>query len=702
MCKQVTEYVDLLFSFGLLQLILKPTRRTDTSASLIDHIITNSYASPSKSVILISKISDHYPIIYIHSNQKNTTPPKTIISRNYSVTNLNNFKTVLQNLNWINITSSTDTQQSFDLFQEVLTTLFNLYFPLTESRFNHGQHRLEKWMTAGLLVSRREKIRLGKQCVQSPSPFHSSKFKSYRNLYNRLIRTAKKLYYESQFTYFQSNLKKSWSLLNQAINKMPKKSDTLNSITINNISVTDPLTIANHFNTFFTSVAKKLSSEIPPTDRPPDPVIRNIEFPFSFNNDPISPSEISKIIRSFEPKKTCDADGLSMFFISNFADPLSIPLSHIFSLSLSSGIIPNQLKIAKVIPIFKNGDSQNVDNYRPISLLNVFSKILERIVHKRLSNHLADNKLLSPFQFGFRKNISTIHPLTKFLNFIAKSNNNSEFAIALFCDLRKAFDTCDHTILLNKLKSLGVTGVELSWFGNYLAERKQFVSIEGISSNLLDLLIGVPQGSILGPLLFLTYINDLPECSKLLSLLFADDTTLLGSHKNLDSLVTFINCEFKKISYYFRQNKLSLHPKKTYFILFSPNRNHNPTNINIVIDNNNIPPTDPFYNPNLILPVMQITSQSPVPAVKFLGVFIDPKLDFKYHVNYVSGKISTAMYFLRTAQNFLTPAALKALYFTLVHCHLIYALPIWSCTTPNNLSVIIKKTKNSCKTYIKI
>ena len=356
-------------------------------------------------------------------------------------------------------------------------------------------------------------------------------------------------------------------------------------------------------------------------------------------------------------------------------------------------MIPSQLKIAKVVPIFKSGDSLNMDNYRPISLLNVFSKILEKIVHKRLSNHLETNKLLSPFQFGFRKNISTIHPLTKFLNFIAKSNNNNKFAIAMFCDLRKAFDTCDHSILLKKLKSLGVTGTELSWFHNYLTGRKQFVSIGGKSSSLLDILIGVPQGSILGPLLFLIYINDLPQCSQLLAILFADDTTLLASHENLNSLTTFVNAEFKKICFYFRQNKLSLHPKKTHFLLFSPNKNINPSNVILNIDNNNSSPGDLNYDLTLLLPVNQINVNSPIPAVKFLGVFIDPKLDFKYHVNYISGKISTAMYFLRSSKKFLTPQALKALYFTLVHCHLIYALPIWSCTTNKILQPIVTKQK---------
>ena len=190
-------------------------------------------------------------------------------------------------------------------------------------------------MSAGLLISRKEKIRLGKLSVHSPSPVTLNTFKSYRNLYNKIVRAAKKKYYEEQFTYFQSNLKKSWSLLHEAINKMPKKSDSVSSISVNNVAISDPLVIANHFNHFFTNVAVNLSKEIPPTDRPPDPQINHIESPFKFSNNPILPSEISETILALEPKKTVDADGLSVFLISKIALPLVVPLSHIFSLSLT-------------------------------------------------------------------------------------------------------------------------------------------------------------------------------------------------------------------------------------------------------------------------------------------------------------------------------------------------------------------------------
>jgi retron-type reverse transcriptase len=200
------------------------------------------------------------------------------------------------------------------------------------------------------------------------------------------------------------------------------------------------------------------------------------------------------------------------------------------SLSFNTGTVPSQLKIAKVIPVYKSGDRRMVENYRPISLLNVFSKIFEKVVHNRLTTFLNINNIISPSQFGFRKSHSTVHPLTLFINSIGQALNEKRHSIAIFCDLKKAFDTVDHNILLKKLAKIGVSEAALKWFKSYLSDRYQYVSIGSSASNLCSIKIGVPQGSILGPLLFLIYINDLPKISNLLNFLYADDTTLLSSH----------------------------------------------------------------------------------------------------------------------------------------------------------------------------
>ena len=206
---------------------------------------------------------------------------------------------------------------------------------------------------------------------------------------------------------------------------------------------------------------------------------------------------------------------------------------------------------------------------------------------------------------------------------------------------------------------------------------------------LKGVLLGVPQGSILGPILFLLYINDLPLCSLFKDFLFADDTTLLAYGPNLPELVTFVNSEFQKVCTYFRQNKLALHPQKTQFMLFTNSRDAKEGEISIFVNNNN----PGKNNPDLCIPIERVTSQSAVPAVKFLGVYFDCELNFKFHIRTVCSKVSRALFMLRTCKNFLSQNALKTLYYSLIHCHLVYGNQIWSAATEGMITELFRKQK---------
>ena len=691
-CEQAQEYVDLLFSFGLLQTVTKPTRCTLTSATLIDHVISTPKSSIFETALITNKISDHFPIIHFLDSLKHRPSHKTIVSRDFSAANCQRFKELLHGFSWNSIRECTDAQEAFSLFNNTFLSLYEANFPIVTSKFNRNIHSIEKWFSKGLLISRANKNKLSKKCFTHPTHENLCNFKLYRNTYNSTVRAAKKLFFENQLKLAQSNLKKTWNILKNVLNQTPKKSKPLSCLLVDGIECTDPLTMAEALNKFFTSAASLIVDQITPTDRPPDPAAEpELHHPlFSFVNAPVTRSEIADVIKLLKDKKTQDYCGISVNFLKSISDQLQIPLQHIINLSLETSIVPSQMKIAKVIPLFKNGDPLSMDNYRPISLLSSFSKILEKIVANRLCSYLERYNLLSSSQFGFRTGHSTIHPMIHFTNHVAKALNDKEHTIAIFCDLRKAFDSCNHQILLSKLARIGVRGAPLEWFANYLLDRKQFVSVNGVDSSLQTILMGVPQGSILGPILFLLYINDLPLCTRLLALLFADDTTLLASGPNLPELISFVNDELYKISTFFRINKLALHPQKTQFMLITNSLIAKNTTVELFINHNN---SLLDQNQNLIYPISRVCSSSPLPATKFLGVYFDPELNFKFHINHISSKISRSLFLLRRCKNLLSTHSLKTLYYSLIHCHLIYGIQIWGCSSPSITNNLFKKQK---------
>ena len=271
-----------------------------------------------------------------------------------------------------------------------------------------------------------------------------------------------------------------------------------------------------------------------------------------------------------DSKSSTDANGISAKILKSIKYQVSEPLSHLFSLSISTGVFPSKLKTSKTIPIFKAEDHTSCDKYRPISLLSSLSKILEKIVANSLVNHLEINNLLYANQYGFLRGCSTLHNITKLTYKISQDLNEKKFVIGIFIDLKKAFDTVSHDILLSKLKKLGISGTPLKWFTSFLSNRTQFTEIRGCKSNELAIDISVLQGSILGPFLFLCFINDLHLATWLLTLLFADDTAVIDSDTDLPTLINRVNCEIQKIANWFRTNKMSVNVSKTKYIIFRP------------------------------------------------------------------------------------------------------------------------------------
>ena len=423
--------------------------------------------------------------------------------------------------------------------------------------------------------------------------------------------------------------------------------------------ITDPNTIANRFNDYFVNIGPGLAKKLPNSKTTFDKYLTN-SCKNSFFINPITKYELENEINNLNAKKSPGYDGISSQVIKAIATEISEPLSHIFNLTFLSGTIPDGLKIALVTPIFKANENNEFKNYRPISVLTSFSKLLEKLMYKRLINHIEKNNILTQHQYGFRENRSTELAIIELVDRVTKAIDRGEYTIGIFLDLSKAFDTIDHRILIKKLDHYGIRGITQLWFQDYLKNRKQIVKYNQIKSKEMVIKSGVPQGSILGPILFLLYINDIENCSKLISfILFADDTNIFYSNKCLKTLSNIIQTEIDKVAEWLNVNKLSLNTTKTKIILFrSPNKKPSQT-IKININGKNI---------------------EQVKSTTFLGIIIDECLTWKDHIAKVAKKIIRAAGIIAKIRHFINRNTLKLIYYALVYPYLIYGNLTWGNT----------------------
>ena len=370
-----------------------------------------------------------------------------------------------------------------------------------------------------------------------------------------------------------------------------------------------------------------------------------------------------KQIQELKSKSSFGHDGLSSILLKKIAPKIKHVLTTIVNQSLMSGIFPTSLKIAKISPIFKKEDPHLTDNYRPISLLPVLSKIFEKVAFKQVYDYFNENDLLYKSQYGFRKKHSTELAGLEFYDKIINYLENDQLPLAVFLDLSKAFDTIDHEILLRKLSYYGISGNSLLWFKCYLTNRKQYVQFKDSLSSYSNIKTGVPQGSILGPLLFIIYMNDIAHITnKFFFTIYADDTTLISPicTFNINNHLTVsqnINSELKIITDWLALNKLSLNAKKTKMMIFHYHQKRiSDINLRLYINKTRIKQVKEF---------------------NFLGVVFDECVSWKDHTQKIAGKISMSVGTLKRLKRFLPEDILKTIYNALILPHLNLGILLW-------------------------
>ena len=670
------EFLHNLMSYSFLPAICIPTRITEFSTTLIDNIFVNNKNPVTNAIVIYSDISDHLPVavriitkltnkVKIISTNKRVYLPEAIEAFNIDLATP---------LIWNDVYSSTDTNTAYESFHNTYLAFFDKHFPLNNAKISHKHSPRHEWMSKSLIKATNKKAKLYKKYVKSGKTTDKSTYTKYAHALKKLLKYAKNNHYANKFKAISGNLRKTWSLINTLICKT-KNNDVIDGLKIKGTMSSDTKLITNTLNDYFINIGDTLASLIQPVSTTFDSYLTST-YVNSFALTPTDPGEIQKITNELASKTSNGHDGIPITIVKASIAKINTPLSFIINSSMANGCFPDLLKIAKICPIFKTGDKSDITNYRPISILTSISKIFEKVISNRLISYLDHYKIIHQAQYGFRKNHSTFMALLDLHNKITLAADNHEYAIGVFIDLSKAFDTINHSILLKKLYHYGIRGIALDLFSSYLSNRRQYVTLNGVNSTHKTIISGVPQGSVLGPLLFLLYINDIVTSSRLLHfILFADDTNLFYSCTNLDVLLLTVNNELSKLSMWFKANRLSLNISKTNFILFGSKR---------------IPSDKPVIKIDDVL-------LTQVSCTKFLGVFVDAGTTWKNHVASVSTRISRGLGAINHVKRFLPQHILLLLYHTMVLPYLSYCCIVWGCASTTVLDKILVLQKRALR-----
>lgn len=656
----------------LSQLIDKPTRITPTSATTIDLIITNTPELALNSDVIPHCIADHDLITTTINISKPKCSPTLKTFRDLSKYDKDTF--CLQLLNEANnldkILNTDDVNEQVNILTSVITNSLDLCAPMVTKEIRRPP---APWMTNEIreaIKARNESQNILK--ANRLNPTLQNKYRELKKRAKQILNKTKKEYYHSKLINSKQNIASTWRFVKEVIPPAKTKSNTC--------VIENEQTKAEEFNTFFANVGKNTfenTQRAPPDNPHPAEGERQTNannLPPHFRPKPVDADTVILTIKHLHESKSFGSDNISLRHIKDSLYVTASYLTFIINTSIATGVFPTTWKHAVVTPLFKNGDKNNTSNYRPISILPIFSKILEKIVATQLTTFLESNKLLSINQHGFRSKLSTETALTAITNKIYNHMDNKRISLLTLCDLSKAFDSVSHTILLKKLQKLGI---EKFWFDSYLNERTQSVRLNNTTSSKQKVKYGVPQGSILGPLLFIIFVNDMSEHIDDCTLIqYADDTQFLHSDviNELDTIINKTEETLRKANLYFLKNGLKMNANKTQCIFIGTRQliSKIPINTKIRLHDSTIQPTT---------------------HVKNLGVYIDRYMAFDIHISEIHKKVMGILMFLNRVKDYFDKETRKIIVQSLVLSILNYCNIVWG-SSNNTLLAKVQKLQN--------
>jgi hypothetical protein len=662
--EHISNYLELLASHRLLPTINKPTH----SKTCIDHIFIPS-GYEAEAIVCSSDLTDH-DLIMIGiktERQKATVQKRSRLKVDYS-----GLYRDLEAVDWSPITQSHSVDDSVSSFSTIITEALSKNSQIIH--ISHSKFCIQPWMTPGLIRCSKQRDKLHLISRQYPSDETKKLIYSrYRNFFIKLLRNLKAEYEKSELTAHQKSPKKLWQTINKITHRNPTTS-TAQALTKICNSERESLNVCNEY---FSSVGQNLANTIlAQENETQESLAAKVNVTPSTSKSifmsPTDQHEILRLIQEIDPHVSPGLDNINNKILKAIGPAIAEPLAAIFNQSIESGIFPKAWKSAAVVPIHKGNAKNEPSNYRPISLLGSLSKLLERIVNKRLVTYLESNSLLTNRQFGFRKGISTENAVTLLTNSISTHLDEGRACVGVFLDLAKAFDTVSVPILLKKLESYGIRGITLKWLTSYLTDRLQCVKIGDHLSSMRSVSFGVPQGSILGPTLFLLYINDITfiPIQNAEVLCYADDTAIVFHGRSWNNVYDHVEHGIALVSRWLRQNLLTLNTTKTRFLCFHKTSASAPrVGRNLKVHSSICTET---LAQNCSCDNMTRSS-----TVNYLGIIIDEKLSFKEHVTAVSGRVRKLMHTMKMLRESADHSTLKTVYLALGQSIINYCILAW-------------------------
>lgn len=649
--KEVSE------NFHLQQVITEATRVTKDSESLIDHIYTSCPSNVSESGVIYTGMSDHFSayLIMDKENKVKKQKHKYSVNRKYKNFDENMFRLDIVNANWCNVTRHSNIDDAVSEFENIFLDIANNHAPLKRKRVR--QKNPSPWLTDEILAAMRERDQLKKRASKQNSLSLWDDFRKLRNRVNGMIKESKRTYLTNALKTKDS--KEIWTNLRYIVPGKSKHTD-ISCIKTDQGECSSSKDVADTLNEYFANVGPSIADKIPDAEINDHYVNENVENNMHFIFKDVHHDYVLNQLCSLADKKATGVDEIPSKLLNVSAKEITPIVTFLVNTSLQTGIFPNKWKKARVCPVFKGGDSTDPCNYRPISILPILSKIIERAVFDQMYPFLDSVHMLHDNQSGFRPGFSTSSALLNITEDWLKSIDNGEYIGLVMLDLRKAFDTVNHNLLIEKLPNYGLSAHVVNWFKSYLNDRAHVTAVNGSRSNEQNSVCGIPQGSILGPLLFILYINDLPKyVTNVKVSMYADDTAIYYSSKDVNDIVDRMNYDLENVDNWLAKNKLSLNVDKTHFMLIgTPQKlaNVHDNVLNVKIKGSHI---------------------QRVNHCKHLGIEIDEKLMWNNQIEQVRKKVLTGLYFLRKAANFIPKHHQSMLYKSIVAPHFDYCNVVW-------------------------